>query len=965
MIVSVLRDLFSAFLRRLHLGTKARIVICALFVPGTALSAGDGVRGWNSQVAGYHATAEAACHAQWVWAGMSGGRSRFISPQPTDDWWKKDCLWTQYQWLCPEETPGQPGGCGTTWPGQASFTCLSGYTLQFGNKCVPDPVAERPVCTYANGAKTNVATDNPVIIATGSKVLQATDFESDDGRFAIKRLYRSSPAGNSINARYAPLGLPIGWQFNFAIELQLGAFSGSPGSPTGNVTLIMPDGSGYDFRLNSSGAFVPRTQSGSVSYDYKVEFVGTLPTNLATIPTTQTHWKVTGPDDRVWSLQSFAHVNRTTKFDVARPSGFVDRDGYAWTYTYGTDGALNTIVDTFGRTASFTWNRFYVTFLPGVSGARPYPEAIDTITFPDGTSAKYTYDPAPATTPPSTSEIARLVSVSLRGASLAVADSTTYHYEDPDFGFALTGITDHRNVRIATYEYDGVGRVTSTRGANNQNQITISYGSSGNFATRSVTNPLGKVTEYVFEKIGGSASNLQLVRVDGKATVHCAPSIAFLTYDGAGFIASTTDEEGRVTTYTRDGKGRPLTITVADGTPAEQVTTITWDTTLNVPLTIGRPGLITTRVYNGSGQLTSLTEEDSTSHTLPYPTNGETRTWAYTYTTGGLVSTIDGPLPGTGDTVSYTYDAAGYVQIYTNEVGQVTTVLSVNGRGQPTAIQDPNGLITDIAYDAVGRVLSTVADPSGTAAETLIVYDEAGNVTKVTKPDGSYIETAYDGNSRVVSMANNLGDKAEYTYDNMGNVTSQKVSNGFPVLFFKWEQAFDELGRVIEVIGAGPASWTYSYDKVGNLISSADPNNEKITRAYDGLNRLIAFTDERLSVTATTYGDTRQPVTTTDPRSVVTTYVRNGWGEAIQEQSNDIGTTVYERNKKGDATRRTDARSIVAEFSYDDAGRETATSYPAEPASNVTYTYDSTSGGNKGVGRLTGVTDAAGTVSYT
>ena len=42
-----------------------------------------------------------------------------------------------------------------------------------------------------------------------------------------------------------PLGLAKGWQFNFQMELQLGTFSGTPSSPTGNVTLIAPDGSGY------------------------------------------------------------------------------------------------------------------------------------------------------------------------------------------------------------------------------------------------------------------------------------------------------------------------------------------------------------------------------------------------------------------------------------------------------------------------------------------------------------------------------------------------------------------------------------------------------------------------------------------------------------------------------------------------------------------------------------------------
>ena len=311
-----------------------------------------------------------------------------------------------------------------------------------------------------------------------------------------------------------------------------------------------------------------------------------------------------------------------------------------------------------------------------------------------------------------------------------------------------------------------------------------------------------------------------------------------------------------------------------------------------MPLEIERPGLTTTQVLNGSGQIATVTQTDTTTHTLPYPTNGETRTWQFTYTTGGLVASVDGPLPGTGDTVSYTYDASGYVETYTDELGHVTTVLAVNGRGQPTQLEDPNGLITDLTYDAAGRLVGIEADPAGLAAVTAIEYDDAGNVTKLTRPDGSHLIFAYDGNSRITSVTNNLGDNAVYSYNALGNVTVQEISNGWPQLFFYWEQEFDELGRIIKVIGDGPASWTYDYDKVGNLTAITDPNNETASMAYDGLDRLVSFTDERSDTTAFTYGDTDLPASTTDPRSVVTTYVRNGWGESIQEDSNDVGTIV-------------------------------------------------------------------------
>ncbi len=77
---------------------------------------------------------------------------------------------------------------------------------------------------------------------------------------------------------------------------------------------------------------------------------------------------------------------------------------------------------------------------------------------------------------------------------------------------------------------------------------------------------------------------------------------------------------------------------------------------------------------------------------MPYSTNGQTRTWTYTYDSYGQVLTVNGPLSGSGDTVTYAYNASGYLTSVTNEVGHVLTVVTRNGRGQPTSVTDPNGV---------------------------------------------------------------------------------------------------------------------------------------------------------------------------------------------------------------------------------------------------------------------------------
>ncbi|MDX8525898.1 RHS repeat-associated core domain-containing protein [Mesorhizobium sp. MSK_1335] len=889
---------------------------------------------------------------------MNNGWSRFIGafPDVGSGPGTKACSWTSFQYLCTQETGHYTLSCGTSLPGLVFFGCNSGYDQTPDGRCILNNPPQRPRCETVG---------NPIDVSSGAKLLSATDFATADGRFRIGRNYNSFQGGRTFSQRSLPLGSAVGWQFNFEMELQLGSFSGSPSSPTGNVTLITPDGSGYDFVLQANGSWEPRAASGAVSRNYRLEFVGSLPGNLGTIKNTSSQWRVIGPDDRTWTLQTFSDVNASpASYRAGRPTSIQDRDGYSQAFSYATDGSLSSITDAFGRAATFAWSNFYISTLPNIAGSLPFPEAVREITFPDGTKAAYTYDPPASLSVPSTSRIQRLVKVEWKDVSGTVVDSSSYHYEDTNFTTFLTGITDHRGIRTATYTYDSGGHAVSTEGANGANKFTVVYGTSGSQFTRSVTNVLGRTDVYKYDKVGGSSWDIRFAGVDGQATTNCPASANAVTYDGNGYVASRTDEEGRVTAYVNDSRGRPTQITEAYGLPAARQTTITWHPTFNAPQQVIKPGLTVDYTYNTAGQLTGLTQTDTTSQTVPYSTNGQTRSWAYTYTTSGLVSSVDGPLAGTGDTVSYTYDSSGYLATITDEAGNVTTVNTVDGRGQPTRTTDSNGLVTDIAYDARGRLLTTTADPTDAAALTSVTYDAAGNATKITQPDGSYLTFAYDNSNRVTLITNTNGDTAAYTYDAMGNVLTQQLSNSYPELFFSWQRTFDELGRAITLTGAGPASWAYGYDKVGNLKTVTDPNANTMTNSWDALDRLLSFTDERSDATSWTYGATEQPLTAKDPRNVTTGYVRNGWGETIQEASPDIGSSVYLRDQNGRITKKTDARGVVANYTYDNAGRIATVAYPAEPTSNVTYAYDSVAGGNFGKGRLTGVTDAAGTVAY-
>ncbi|WP_333899140.1 RHS repeat-associated core domain-containing protein [Agrobacterium pusense] len=943
-------------------------LLTGVFLPRYEASAA--VPGFWETLGKQFSTPDAACEYQWKYWGMNNGYSRFIGSFDSPGYpFSKHCSWTSFQYLCPKEN--RLGGlsaiakCETILPSIVSFACPDGYNAAFPYACIknPDYPPQRPQCSSANGGRPNPSIGNPIILASGTKYHETEDFSTSDGKLNVSRTYRSQPLGRNSSAQYMPMGLPSGWQFNFAMEVQLGAFSGSPASGTGNLTLIAPDGSAYDFSLTKSGDWASNPSSGMATSDYSIEHVGPLPSNLGTIKNIPTKWIVTGPDDRKWSLQTMAHVNSPSIFDVARPLSVADRSGYIWNYQYDNkDHRLLSITDSYSRTITFTWSYFHITTLSDIAGSKPFPEAISRITFPDGTATVYEFDPIPAKSAPSTAKIQHLTAARWVDAANTAIDSEIYHYDDTRFRHALTGISDNRGIRTATYAYDAEGRAISTAGATGSNTYKVEYGKNGTQDIRRVTNPLGKSSTYRFSRVNSNAFELQLTHVDGEASSNCVASNVSFTYDNNGYLATQTDEEGRVTAYTRDSKGRLTKVVEAQGTATERSTTVVWHATYNAPQLIVKSGLTTALNYDAAGRLSTRTETDTTTHSVPYSTNGQSRTWAYTYSSNGLLTSIDGPAPGQADSVSYTYDAKGNVETFTNENGHLFTVLATNGRGLPTQSRDPNNVEETLAYDSRGRLISRTVEPSGIAAQTSIEYDVVGNITKFIKPNGSFLSFEYDGNNRITKLSNNTGDSITYTYDLMGNTLLKETRDANNQNFFKEQKSFDELGRLLQIVRAGSASWAFGYDKVGNNISVTDPNNYSSTSTYDSLNRLVSFLDERKSATLWAYGANGEPISSTDPREVTTSYIRNGWNEIIQEHSNDIGTIIYQRNNRGDVVSRTDARGSVTQFSYDNEARLVGASYPASPTLNVTYIYDS---GRNGIGRLAGVMDATGGLTKT
>jgi RHS repeat-associated protein len=819
--------------------------------------------------------------------------------------------------------------------GQATFFCdVNAGETKVGSNCVTSEILKRDQ-ERAENDKVCSNTGNPISILTGKKQQSWRDF-STGGQYelAFDRFYRS-PTLTTVQGGDRSL-LGMWWRTNFDAIAQWDSWSAY------NIHFQTPDGRDFHFQKDGAGIYQPTYFSATT--------FGFVPANLANVSAVNV----------LSNSLEFTNNNIIYVFDTsAKLTSIRFPGGYQQNIIYNAAGIRTGVTDSFGRTIGFAYD------------ANGY---LSQVTAPDGKIYKYQYKTnfnvtALQTQYPTTdfsqlrNSLNVLEKVILPDATPAtdVDNPTITHlYEITTSPFQLTGLTDQRGVRYATWGYTG-NRATSSQNALGHNATSLAFDDAGNKIT--VTNALGKQTIYRYGF--GLQSARLLSSIEGQASANCPFSQQNITYDANNFIATVTDGEGRVTSYTNDPRGRVTSITRGTGAGAATMS-FTWHPTFNVVSQTVETGLTTTYALDATARVTSIAQTDTTAQSVPYSSNGQSRQWTFGYT-GLLLTSIDGPLVGTGDRMTFAYDASGYLTSMTNEVGHVTVVNSVNGRGQPTRITDPNGLITDIAYNDRGAVTSIIVNPGANQRTTVIARDSLDQITSITAPAGVVLNFAYDDARRLSRISNSSNEVVEYVYNALGNATKTTAKAGTTVLAER-NATFDELGRMLRSIGAagttGGRIWQFGYDKADNQITVTDPRSQIYSSGFDSLNRLVSQTEPNGAVTTLTLNSKDEVSSYKDPRNFSTTYVRNGFGEVIRRSSPDTGTTDYWYDARGLVTKVLEARGFETLFTYDNAGRRLTKTFTGVAAENVTYTYDSIAGGNFGKGRLTRMVDQAGSSDF-
>jgi len=637
-------------------------------------------------------------------------------------------------------------------------------------------------------------------------------------------------------------------------------------------------------------------------------------------------WTLTDQDDTVETYTTMTGGHEALLNSIAL------RNGYTQTLTYNTSQQLTSVSDSYSRSLTLTYD---------------FNGLLQTVTTPDSTTLTYAHN--------NISGIAQLVSVTY---PTSPSTNQTYLYGNSSFLYALTGITDENGNSYATWTYDTEGRGLTAKLGTGANLTTLTYNSNG---TTTVTNALGVADTYTFTTLQGTP---KVTGISRASTSNTAAATETLTYDSNGFLASVTDWNGNQTTYVNNSHGLPTTINEAVGSSVARTTTIAYNATfVHLPDSITTPGVTTSFTYQtGTGNVLTKTLTDTTTGSTPYSTNGQTRTWTNTWTSSNmLLGTVKTP---NNNTTTYAYNSSGALTSITDALTHATNITSVTGGGRPLTVVDPNSVTTTLTYSPRQWLLTSSVSATGGPFTTTYAYDAAGNLTKKTLPDASYLAYTYDTAHRVTKVTDTLGDYISYTLDALGDRTQANTYDPSSTLTRQHSATFDNLGRMLTDVGGVGQTTTYTYDKNGNALTVADGLSNTTTRIFDALNRLQKSTDALSGVTLFAYDAHDRPLTVTDPNGNATTYVYSGFGDAKQQVSPDTGTTVYHYDSDANLTQKTDASSNVTNQTFDALDRVLTTTYPADSTLNVAYTYDQTGTGfTFGIGRLTSLTDAAGSLT--
>ena len=396
--------------------------------------------------------------------------------------------------------------------------------------------------------------------------------------------------------------------------------------------------------------------------------------------------------------------------------------------------------------------------------------------------------------------------------------------------------------------------------------------------------------------------------------------------------------------------------------------------------------------FDTNGVLESVTNRWGNTLTLTYTNDFPTHLLAraehengldleFTYTAGGLLSTVTSP--STNLSVAFSYNASGELTNATRSAGSVdnTTTYKYDTSGYSSLTQRVNAAGDVYSYQylyesapsgvickGTNMVLGTnwyahsVSYPPSTGCVTELVYHDGDRDDEIEYEFNGYLAKV-DGTGRIIS-----GQKVTFGLDAHGNTSTEVEKNTANGKYIERRTLHDQFHNVTNAAlgycASADEDWYFSWDtNLQVLTSVTDPEGRKIefgyTNAYPALMKLY-YGESSCYTSSLSYTTNGLLSAVTNANGHWVRFSYDGYGRLAEIDPQAGPTVTVSNDALGHIERMTlpgDVSNRTVTIESDELGRISEITYP--DGLSESFVYDA-------IGNLTNYTDTAGeTTSYT
>jgi len=348
--------------------------------------------------------------------------------------------------------------------------------------------------------------------------------------------------------------------------------------------------------------------------------------------------------------------------------------------------------------------------------------------------------------------------------------------------------------------------------------------------------------------------------------------------------------------------------------------------------------------YNAQGHLATVVDAVA----------APSRTYTYSYDSGGNLTEVKDPLNGT---CKYSYLVNGPMKDLSDKNNNKVNIIyfpdltareligcnkrlsfSYDSSSNSTVVTDyleAGNQVTIYKYKTVGDK-SWVISKSGNCCgfNVSYEYDNQGNATKVTDANGQVYTYTFDSTGNMLTATNPLGEVSTYTYSNSFNkITSYTDPKGNI-----YTLSYDIKGNLLQLIAPGNLTYSATYNATGDILSSTDPkgnvynynydawgnpssvtgpNGYNAVLSFDARGNLLSFTDARGNNSTAEYDILNRLKKITDPINYSVQFTYDAEGNILTLKNKNNETSLYHYDASNRLVQLTGPTGNMVSFSYD------------------------------------------------